>query len=296
MHLESRCDWSAFCSRLLGATGSSVGSLFALLLVCGASPHRVMAEWPSGGFVKVATQFDPSRLYNEFGLDKGDELRRIIHFTMSLCGVSGDVTLEGLHRLIGKRLVVCCTKLDEARRVCMDHASHPDVRVADALYMSMTLPVLVRPMECDGSIMVDGCMTCVVPGDVFPPRETLCLRITDRGGMPPRAVCRFAHFAYALLKCNFVNQERLGSEHDDAFALSLRIPVPSTHNFDLSLDADTVRDLSRCGHAVALGALHPGLHEAIGGLSRILGVGAAALGEPPHATVDGACGIRTEME
>ena len=206
-------QFDTFLQSLRGGVGASAGTLISLCLLTGNSPVHMLNKWKeSQDFHEssfcVAPNFDLNLLYSEFGLDRGDNLRTIIETTLQFCGLHDDITLKQLHTLTAKRFVLCITDLTHQERVLMDHTSHPGTRLADALFMSMTLPLLIKPMELNGSIMVDGGMMSNEPTDVFPIEETLCLAVDTAFTLLSRPKVKFSNFLYAIIRTTLAVQSR----------------------------------------------------------------------------------------
>ena len=117
------------------------------------------------------------------------------------------------------------------------------------MYMSMTLPLVLRPMELDGNLIVDGCLTSAVPIDVFPVEKTFCLCIDGNTGMGDKRHSNFSKFVYSLI-AQFTNQHRLTNYDACGFVLTIRFNEPQ-NTMSLAINESIVEHLSATGYAHA---------------------------------------------
>ena len=265
LYIERHVNYHAFLRRLRGAVGTSVGTIIALCCVCNVLPKRMHDELLASGFTNVAGRFDFNLLYSELGLDNGDQLRSIIAVVIAMCGLAPEVTFGELYQLTTKRFVCCVTDLSNCECIYIDHSTHPRLPVRDGMYMSMTLPLVLRPMELDGNLIVDGCLTSAVPLDVFPVEKTFCLCIDGNTGMGDKRHSNFSKFVYSLIACNFTNQHRLTNYDACGFVLTIRFNEPQ-NTMSLAINESIVEHLSAIGYAHAFDKFQH-VFAAIGALS-----------------------------
>jgi predicted acylesterase/phospholipase RssA len=73
-----------------------------------------------------------------------------------LCHLPAHITMEGLYQKTGKWFECNAVCVEEDRHVFINHETWPGLCVADALVMSMCLPVLFQPVNIKGKLYVDG--------------------------------------------------------------------------------------------------------------------------------------------
>lgn len=254
----------AYLCSMQGFAGTSIGSLFSLMLLLNFSSEQVqeaiedICREPR----LLAPRPDLGMLFTEYGLDNGDMLRRVIARTLDLGGLSGDITFSELHRLVQRRFVVVATNLSKGRATYFSHAETPRVKVRDAIYMSMTLPFLFVPMEHDGALHVDGALSHNMP-QAFEPSATLFVAFD----------CD-EHARTDNLADYIVNISRLGIEccdwykEHDCILLKLPKMVINTDMLDVTPHALQLR--RACGYASTLMYLYPEFEGAVAGLIETL--------------------------
>ena len=146
--------------------GSSVGSLIALLLVCGYSPFTVWTE-----VYGIDSLFSPQPPQTWGSLAAGFGL-------MSVDGILGKVqelvearfspipTLYELYARTGKVLVVTVTNLSLQQTEYCSYKLTPNMSCLEAVRCSCNIPALFQKIERNGSVYVDGSLL-----DNFPLRQ-----------------------------------------------------------------------------------------------------------------------------
>lgn len=163
--------------RLEGVGGTSIGAMFAVAIVCGWTPAELIAEVTHQN-VKQWLTLDLHALWSQFGIVQGDRLRE--YFDAVLVGrlhKGSGLTFKQLHAHTGKRLVLIACDLSNNAEVVFSHTTTPDVKVADACFMSMAIPGLFAPFLYNGALCCDGGIKNNFPLNHFPVASTLGVRV-----------------------------------------------------------------------------------------------------------------------
>lgn len=152
-------DWVA---NVKECSCCSAGCLAGLLITCNISDYSCLKSHLKE-YDNIIERTDLHALYKDFGLDKGSRLRSIIKSVFSICALHDQLTFNQLFRLTSKVFTCVATNLTTRSGVYMNHMSHPDMLVADAVYMSMSIPLLIQPIIRDGNVFVDGCIAGTIP-------------------------------------------------------------------------------------------------------------------------------------
>jgi predicted acylesterase/phospholipase RssA len=154
--------------------GVSVGTLGAVGLALGLGPLRLAAMnflFPYGDVFGSDLLFGVRRGRGSFhsareildqmatlrGMLGGVSLRTIAHTLLVEAGCEDDLTFAGLHLRTGHRVRIVVTSLSRMEMVVFSAEATPDVRVADAMVASMSIPGLIAPHTIPGfGACVDG--------------------------------------------------------------------------------------------------------------------------------------------
>ncbi|QKE50515.1 putative lipid hydrolase [Faustovirus] len=159
--------------NITGFAGTSVGSIVAALLACGASYNFIKSELMGLNLAKLTDYTNDYKivnfmnLINQYGLCKGDKLYNWI--TDMLYKLTGreKITFNDVKKLYGTDLYITGTNLSRRSVVYFHHSTHPDMCVRDAIRISTSVPGIFTPVNYNGELMVDGGVIVNLPINVF---------------------------------------------------------------------------------------------------------------------------------
>lgn len=260
-----------------GACATSSGCIAALALLVNADAEDLLQRWRTLNIESFAPHMDLNGIFSRYGVDAGENVRRVIREVLSVCGLAHDTTFRTLHRLTQRELRICATNLNRMRLEVFSHVNTPEVLVADSIYLSMCVPFVFQPATHNGDIFIDGCALSYVPYDQWPLEDTVIFHAAGaRTGAAVRDVTRrditdLHSFAVSVLACCARSAlravEDLSKQYPQRFC---RICVED-HALDatLHLSPATLDALVSLGFATMLFRLHPDLTQALQVLLRL---------------------------
>lgn len=181
---------SAQCLHdLKRVAGTSAGAITASFLAVGYSPKEIreliyftdFQEFNDGERIFIG---GTERMLSNYGWYKGEEFIYWLESHIEKqCG-SADITLKELHQSRHKDYLdpyILVTNLSEQRAEVLSYESHPDLRLVDAVRMSMSVPLWFQAVGMNSSdevlepddwkpgtdIMIDGGLVSNFPIHVF---------------------------------------------------------------------------------------------------------------------------------
>ena len=140
--------------------GTSIGSLFALLLVIGFKNEDLIDFVLKFDFTKFELDSKCDNLFNSNGLDDGE---KIMIFLKTLfydkMGVE-DLTFLELFNRTGKTLSVLVTNYTKSTNEVFSHENTPDTSVMLAIRISISVPLIFTPVKYNDCYYIDGGITC----------------------------------------------------------------------------------------------------------------------------------------
>lgn len=176
--LESR---GVYPSGVMRTAGTSVGSLFALLAATGVPTSYMLRKVPAD-FESLAKDGGGGRLRSfaraarSRGMHPGDALFQFLGEILEDTTGSADCTFAQLHERCGRELCVPVTNVTRMMTEYCHLKTTPHMAVRTAVRMSMSLPVLLQPVnlsmgrdriEREPEVYVDGGLLCNNPIHVF---------------------------------------------------------------------------------------------------------------------------------
>jgi NTE family protein len=138
-------------SELSKIVGVSIGSFVSACYLAGYTPHD---------FMDIIVRYDTSTLKDISLMDNGVAVLRGAAFRnwiydMLKIKVDPEITMKQFYEKTGTHFIVITTCIEDGI-VEMDHETHPDMRLFDALVASMNFPFVFPPYVIDGKRYVDG--------------------------------------------------------------------------------------------------------------------------------------------
>lgn len=144
-------------------------------------------------------------LLTQFGINDGS---RIISITENVCEeYTGKkrITFRELYEISGKVLYIYATNLSKKKMVVFSHTDTPDMEVATALRMSISVPLYFTPVLYEGDYFVDGAFFQPEPSHaVFknhePKKEdTVMIRTDERSNNQIKTIVDFITSIFDLM-------------------------------------------------------------------------------------------------
>ena len=175
--------------NIKSVSGSSVGSIIATAIACGADIDYILEKMQGINYQKLKNKkcilVDAFRLLKDFGLYDMEEVRNLISSVLLDLVGNKDITFKELYEKTGVWLTVTYLSFNYKRTIFADHVYEPDSLVREAVVKSSAIPVFFEGyFEKKGhkkELIVDGGTMKNFPMDIphlqgVDPREILGLK------------------------------------------------------------------------------------------------------------------------
>jgi predicted acylesterase/phospholipase RssA len=146
-------------------TGVSVGSLLGLLLCVGYSSQDLEKVLCAADLRKMS-DVRIQNLLSKFGLDNGNKVMNWIGELLHQKGLSRDITFSQLKRFTKKDFVVYACNVDDRSMDSFCARNTPNLKVLDAIRMSISIPFYFTAKKYNGKVYVDGGVISSFPIDL----------------------------------------------------------------------------------------------------------------------------------
>ena len=191
----------------------SVGSIFSLIYLLKYTYAEMLEEILHKNF----EQLKEVRIMNfvsKYGLDNGNNMMNWLKDLMKKKDVNPEITLKEFHDLNGIDFQVMATNLNKYCYKKFNYIDTPDVKVIDAIRMSISIPFLYTINEYDGDIHVDGGLIDSYPIRMFNGNldNFLGFKLINHGEMDAHDVDEriddIESYIYHILSCYMVQKEK----------------------------------------------------------------------------------------
>jgi predicted acylesterase/phospholipase RssA len=138
--------------------GVSAGSICCLGLVLGYTSEEMKDIIEN---LELINERDISilSLFEKFGINNGESIKKSIETLLKNKGYNSSITLSELYKSTGKNFIIVVTNLSKYRAEYLNHETEPELKVIDAIRMSISIPLYFQSVEYKGDYYVDGALS-----------------------------------------------------------------------------------------------------------------------------------------
>lgn len=237
--------------------GVSAGSMFGLTYVLGYN-YVEMLE------VVLTTKFDKFKnikimnFLNNYGLDTGENLINWLGDLMIKKGFDKDITFNDFYEKTKIDFQVMATNLNKYCYTKFNYICTPNVKVLDAVRMSISIPFVFTANKYEGDIHVDGGLIDNYPINLFRDNldNVLGFKLINHGELKSHEVNEpindIESYIYHILTCYVVQKEKHTTRLPDYKKCTVYIHTENiTHSVNFGLSAVDKTKLIDVGYIAA---------------------------------------------
>jgi NTE family protein len=232
--------------------GVSAGSIFSLMYAVGFTPAEMEKEMLSIRLEKLK-EIRFMNFLNKYGLDTGNLIIKWIEDLLVKKSIDKKITFEELFSKTNIDLQIFAANVNKYNLTKFNYLCTPDVKVLDAIKMSMSIPFLftathfnieTNQIDCPkGDIHVDGGLIDNYPIYVFKDNleNTLGLKVISNGEMDSHNVDEkiddIESYIYHVLACFIIQREKKTTSNEMYKKRTVCIhteTITQTLNFELT--------------------------------------------------------------
>lgn len=152
--------------RVTRWVGASVGSIIASLLLSGYTPftvYKVLEGLDFAGFAGDVNGDNVLGFFDTMGAMEPDGILRLFDVMLRKQGYDDTVTLAEFDARTGHTLVITGYNVTRGDTVAFSAQTHPRMPLRLAVRISISVPILFRPVMYEGDMYVDGALMEHVP-------------------------------------------------------------------------------------------------------------------------------------
>lgn len=134
---------------------TSAGSMIGLLYCAGYQPIELYK------FIKLidlemVKKLDAQNIITKYGLDDGTRMIFVLKKLIVAKGLNEDISFIDFYRKTSITFIVTGACINDKKPYYFSHKTHPDMKVMDAIRISISIPIVFTPCVHEGRIFVDG--------------------------------------------------------------------------------------------------------------------------------------------
>lgn len=203
--------------------GSSGGSIICYLLSMGYDIKMSFTVITKLMMVYNKTNTDPDCIFNlfgSFGIDSGEFFTKwVIDTTFEKLKLNNPTFIE-FAKATGKNLNICATNISKMKFTVFNVNNTPNIKVADAIRASISIPLLFTPVVINGDYFVDAGVLNNFPIDFIDFTSLsrfdtigLCIKINNSDGKIPNILAYVQQIFVTVSNNNSINNPLLNKKN-----------------------------------------------------------------------------------
>jgi len=137
-------------------SGCSIGSFIIVSLIIGYTIEDLQKFFIDVDLVKF-TEYKLTNIFDIYGFDNGTKGNNLLKAIFVTKDVDPDITFIDFHEKFKKVVYIVGSNISKEIVEYFSHITHPNMKVIDALRISMAVPIMLAPFKYNGDFYVDGC-------------------------------------------------------------------------------------------------------------------------------------------
>ena len=188
--------------------GTSSGSLIALLCILDFTYNEIeeIILKINVSNLKNINSDNIINFFKDYGVDDGKNFERIINIILRTKVKNENITFKELYEITNKRLIITATCVNTMGIEYFDYETTPDISIKKVLLMSISIPLIFKPVKIDNKYYVDGGLISHYPIDYFKDtkEETLGILVTSSLNKFME-INNIKDYIYNIMSCSFIN-------------------------------------------------------------------------------------------
>jgi predicted acylesterase/phospholipase RssA len=134
---------------------TSIGSVVAVLIVAGYKPLEIFKLFKLIDVDKIR-DLNPVNLLTDLGLSDGKRMMIILEKMLENKKFSRDITFIEFYKRTKKTLMITGTCVNEKKLYRFSHKNYPNMKILEAVRISISLPILFTPCKFENKLFIDG--------------------------------------------------------------------------------------------------------------------------------------------
>jgi NTE family protein len=227
----------------------SVGSMFALIYLLKYSYVEILEEILKKNFKKLK-DIKVLNFVSTYGLDSGSGIIKWLETLMIKKGINPSITLSEFYKLTNVDFQIMATNLNKYCYKKFNYKESPDLRVLDAIRMSISIPFIFSAVNYDNNIYVDGNLIDNYPIKEFDNLDNLLgFKIVNNADVNNvnKNINDLESYILNIFKC-YVSQKEKSTVKDEYKRCTVYINVENINSINIDITVEEKYKLIEIGY------------------------------------------------
>ncbi len=142
-------------NNIKNIAATSVGSMVGLLICVGYQPIELFK------FMKLLNlsqlkKLNMQNIMTKYGLDDGTRIKLVLKKLINAKGYDSNITFKDFYKKTQINFIVTGACINDKKIHYFSHTEYPEMKVLDAIRISISIPLIFTPCVYEGKIFIDG--------------------------------------------------------------------------------------------------------------------------------------------
>lgn len=162
-----------FPEKIKKFVGTSIGSILCFFLCMEYNLDELIDFVKNFNFSYLEQEIDCEKFLVNYGLNDGKKFIILIKTFILKKFNKNDITFKELYDKTKKELYIIATNYSKCKEELFNHKNTPDLKITDAIRMSISLPIFFTPINQNNDLLIDGGFTNNLGLNYCDPNKTL---------------------------------------------------------------------------------------------------------------------------
>ena len=253
---NDKIDGLNLLSRIDTFVGSSIGAVVSCLFAIGMTPLQIYNAFVEIDEQTVLKYSNVDLFFHSFGIDNGEYFMAHMVDIFIDMKVSPKITFSQFFTKFHKRIIFTGSNISKHSTEYFGPDTTGDMRVLDAIRISISIPFLFSAIEYNGNLYCDGGVTNNFPLQYTMkdfqsrhPMEDSSFGVLGCNieSLPPKQILSIDDYIYNIFACSVKKDRQELSFHENTIIISIQ----NTGSTDFSADTEKRKEMFDIGFAAA---------------------------------------------
>jgi len=238
--------------RIDTIVGTSIGAVVGTLYGLGIVPNDIFNAFANINDNALLKYTDLDSFFQSYGIDTGEYFMAYLVDIFLQHNANPLITFKNYQKIYGKRLVLTGSNITKHETEYFSTVNTPDMRVLDAIRISISIPFLFSAVKYNNHVYVDGGITDNYPLQYcindfvtrYPHENPLeCVLGCNIESLFPRKIVSIEDFIYNIFACSVKKDRRDTTTTRNTIFIEMEI-----HSTEFSVTLNKRRNMFEIGY------------------------------------------------
>lgn len=166
-----------YLNKIKNYAGTSIGSLILFFIVIGYNLKEINNIIINLNFTKLQSEIKIENILLNNGINDGTKFILLLKFFLDKKLNIDDITFKELQLKYNKNFIVIGTNYSKGEEAIFDYSNTPDMSIITAIIISISVPIIFKPVLYNDEYYMDGALTNAFPINYCNQETTIAINL-----------------------------------------------------------------------------------------------------------------------